>query len=92
MAREWSPDSWQNFEAKHLPRYEDPAALDDATQSLSSHPPLVFAGEARALKADLAEVAAGNAFLLQGGDCAESFAEFQEGRIEKIDKLCTMWS
>ena len=81
MAREWAPDSWQTFEAKHLPRYESAEALDVATQALSSHPPLVFAGEARALKADLAEVAQGNGFLLQGGDCAESFAEFHPNNI-----------
>ncbi|MBX7527252.1 class II 3-deoxy-7-phosphoheptulonate synthase [Qipengyuania vesicularis] len=81
MAREWSPDSWQGFEAKHLPRYESASALEEATQALASHPPLVFAGEARALKADLAEVAEGNAFLLQGGDCAESFAEFHPNNI-----------
>ena len=81
MAREWAPDSWQTFEAKHLPRYESAEALDEATQALSSHPPLVFAGEARALKADLAEVAQGNGFLLQGGDCAESFAEFHPNNI-----------
>ena len=81
MAREWAPDSWQEFEARHLPRYEDAAALEEATSALSSHPPLVFAGEARALKADLAEVAEGKAFLLQGGDCAESFAEFHPNNI-----------
>ena len=81
MAGEWAPDSWQNFEARHLPRYENEAALAEATGALSSHPPLVFAGEARALKDDLAEVAAGNAFLLQGGDCAESFAEFHPNNI-----------
>jgi 3-deoxy-7-phosphoheptulonate synthase len=81
MAREWAPDSWQNFEAKHLPRYEDANALNEATRALASHPPLVFAGEARALKADLGEVAQGSAFLLQGGDCAESFAEFHPNNI-----------
>ena len=81
MARNWSPDSWQQHEARHLPRYEDEAALEAATHALSSHPPLVFAGEARALKADLADVARGEAFLLQGGDCAESFAEFHPDNI-----------
>jgi len=81
MAREWAPDSWHDFEARHLPRYEDEAALKEAESTLSSHPPLVFAGEARALKADLAEVADGKAFLLQGGDCAESFAEFHPNNI-----------
>ena len=81
MAREWAPDSWHEFEARHLPRYEDEAALKEAETTLSSHPPLVFAGEARALKTDLAEVAGGKAFLLQGGDCAESFAEFHPNNI-----------
>jgi 3-deoxy-7-phosphoheptulonate synthase len=83
VAHNWQPDSWQQdrFEAKHLPRYEDPAQLHEATRILSGFPPLVFAGEARALKRSLAEVAAGDAFLLQGGDCAESFAEFTPNNI-----------
>ena len=81
MATNWAPDSWQGFTAKHLPTYPDAAALDAATTTLETHPPLVFAGEARALKADLAEVAQGHAFLLQGGDCAESFAEFHPNNI-----------
>ncbi len=81
MAKDWNPQSWQQFEARHLPTYEDAQALRDAQDTLNAYPPLVFAGEARALKADLAEVAAGNAFLLQGGDCAESFAEFHPNNI-----------
>ncbi len=81
MATNWAPDSWQGHEARHLPTYPDAAALADAIGSLETHPPLVFAGEARALKADLAEVAEGRAFLLQGGDCAESFAEFHPNNI-----------
>ena len=81
MARNWSPESWKAHEARHLPQYEDAAALADAEKVLSSYPPLVFAGEARALKADLAEVCGGRAFLLQGGDCAESFAEFHPNNI-----------
>ena len=81
MANTWAPDSWQGFEARHLPSYPDAGALDAATASLATHPPLVFAGEARALKADLADVAEGRAFLLQGGDCAESFAEFHPDNI-----------
>jgi 3-deoxy-7-phosphoheptulonate synthase len=68
-------------EARHLPSYPDAAALHKVEQTLSTFPPLVFAGEARALKADLAEVAAGKGFLLQGGDCAESFAEFHPNNI-----------
>ena len=81
MARDWAPDSWQDHEARHLPRYDDAAALRGATAALASHPPLVFAGEARALTSDLAEVTRGEAFLLQGGDCAESFAEFHPDNI-----------
>ena len=64
-----------------MPAYEDAAELADAEATLSNYPPLVFAGEARALKADLADVSAGKAFLLQGGDCAESFAEFHPNNI-----------
>ncbi len=81
MTKAWTPDSWTQFEARHLPHYEDAAALAAAQETLTSHPPLVFAGEARALKADLAQVAAGESFLLQGGDCAESFAEFHPDNI-----------
>ncbi|MBL8655922.1 MAG: 3-deoxy-7-phosphoheptulonate synthase class II [Altererythrobacter sp.] len=81
MTKAWTPDSWSGFEARHLPIYEDEAELKRATDTLASYPPLVFAGEARALKADLADVAQGHAFLLQGGDCAESFAEFHPNNI-----------
>ena len=83
MAQDWTPDSWRQdrFTAKHLPEYEDPAALAEVERVLGGFPPLVFAGEARELKADLAKVAAGKAFLLQGGDCAESFAEFHANDI-----------
>jgi len=81
VAKNWSPDGWKAFEAKHLPHYEDAAALQAAEQTLASYPPLVFAGEARALQAELAEVCYGRGFLLQGGDCAESFAEFHPNNI-----------
>jgi 3-deoxy-7-phosphoheptulonate synthase len=81
MAQKWTPESWRAHEARQLPVYPDPAALEAAEAELRNYPPLVFAGEARALKADLAEVAAGKAFLLQGGDCAESFAEFHPNNI-----------
>jgi 3-deoxy-7-phosphoheptulonate synthase len=81
MAINWAPDSWRQYEARQLPTYPDPAALAAAEAELGRYPPLVFAGEARALTADLAEVAAGRAFLLQGGDCAESFAEFHPNNI-----------
>ncbi len=81
VASNWTPESWQAHEARHLPHYEDAAALADAEKTLATYPPLVFAGEARALKADLGEVANGHGFLLQGGDCAESFAEFHPNNI-----------
>ena len=81
MASNWTPETWQSHEARHLPRYEDPAALAEAEATLAHYPPLVFAGEARALKADLAAVSNGHGFLLQGGDCAESFAEFHPNNI-----------
>ncbi|MEO6093213.1 MAG: 3-deoxy-7-phosphoheptulonate synthase class II [Novosphingobium sp.] len=81
MASRWTPDGWKAHEARHLPAYEDAAELGAVETTLARFPPLVFAGEARALKADLAEVAAGRGFLLQGGDCAESFAEFNADNI-----------
>jgi 3-deoxy-7-phosphoheptulonate synthase len=77
----WTPDSWTRSEARQLPDYPDAAALTMATDTLRTYPPLVFAGEARNLTADLARVARGEAFLLQGGDCAESFAEFHPDNI-----------
>jgi 3-deoxy-7-phosphoheptulonate synthase len=81
MTAKWTPHSWQKHEAKHLPAYPDATALDRATATLGNFPPLVFAGEARNLTADLARVSEGKAFLLQGGDCAESFAEFHPNNI-----------
>ena len=81
MATQWAPHSWTNADARQMPDYPDAAALKDATDRLSSFPPLVFAGEARNLTTDLGRVAEGKAFLLQGGDCAESFAEFHANNI-----------
>lgn len=77
----WTPQSWREHEGIQMPTYNDIAALNATEQKLSNYPPLVFAGEARSLKADLAEVSQGKAFLLQGGDCAESFAEFHPNNI-----------
>ena len=82
MVNKWSPNSWRLKPAKHIPTdYPDPDALTRVEQTLRTYPPLVFAGEARNLKARLAEVSAGKAFLLQGGDCAESFKEFHPDNI-----------
>ncbi|KAB0680834.1 class II 3-deoxy-7-phosphoheptulonate synthase [Aureimonas leprariae] len=75
MAKEWTPKSWRGMPIEQAPTYPDLAALADTEKRLSSFPPLVFAGEARKLTRALGEVAEGRGFLLQGGDCAESFAE-----------------
>ena len=83
----WTRDSWQRHEARHLPVYSDPSALDGVCRTLNSYPPLVFAGEVRALSAELAQVAQGKGFLLQGGDCAESFAEFHPDNIRDTFRL-----
>jgi 3-deoxy-7-phosphoheptulonate synthase len=77
----WSPASWRGKPIRQVPVYPDPGALDAVETRLKTHPPLVFAGEARSLKARLAQVVEGKAFLLQGGDCAESFAEFHPDNI-----------
>jgi 3-deoxy-7-phosphoheptulonate synthase len=81
----WSPASWRQFRAAQQPEWPDADALKKAEARLSAVPPLVFAGEARYLTAQLADVATGNAFLLQAGDCAESFADFSADAIR--DKL-----
>ena len=77
----WTPNSWTKADARQQPDYPDATALTAATDTLATFPPLVFAGEARSLTTDLAQVAAGKAFLLQGGDCAESFAEHNANNI-----------
>ena len=81
MAQNWTADSWRGYEGRHLPVYPDAEKLAGVEATLKSFPPLVFAGEARALTEELAQVAAGKGFLLQGGDCAESFAEFHPDTI-----------
>src|SRR5215813_11674927 len=73
MLENWSPDSWRGLPIRQVPGYSDEAALARVEETLHRFPPLVFAGEARRLKSRLAAVAAGKAFLLQGGDCAETF-------------------
>ncbi|ABI62318.1 3-deoxy-7-phosphoheptulonate synthase [Granulibacter bethesdensis] len=75
-AKAWTPQTWRERPILQVPVYPDPAALSEVEQRLHRYPPLVFAGEARRLKAQLAEAAQGRAFVLQGGDCAESFGDF----------------
>ncbi|CAA7618856.1 Phospho-2-dehydro-3-deoxyheptonate aldolase [Candidatus Terasakiella magnetica] len=81
MSESWSPTSWRAKPIHQAPTYPDLTKLEETEETLRNFPPLVFAGEARRLKATLAEVADGKAFLLQGGDCAESFSEFRANNI-----------
>src|SRR6201985_1909035 len=88
MTERWTPASWRAKPAKHIPSdYPDAGALDRGEDTLRSMPPLVFAGEARRLKELLGQVAEGRAFLLQGGDCAESFKEFSADNIRDLFRL-----
>ena len=77
----WKKDSWKDYKMLHIPKYEDLDQLDTVLNTLQDFPPLVFAGEVRSLRKSLGEVAEGNGFLLQGGDCAESFSEFHADNI-----------
>jgi 3-deoxy-7-phosphoheptulonate synthase len=79
----WQPSSWHDLPAGQQPDWPDAGELDAVTKTLSGYPPLVFAGEARSLRASLAKVAAGEAFLLQAGDCAESFDAFNANSIRE---------
>jgi len=87
MPERWSPDSWRKKPIQQVPDYPDPQALADVEKQLATFPPLVFAGEARNLKKALARVAQGQAFLLQGGDCAESFAEHGPNNIRDFFRM-----
>lgn len=87
MTKNWTPHSWRSKPIKQVPFYPDAQALNDVEARLRTYPPLVFAGEARKLKQQLAEVAEGKAFLLQGGDCAESFAEHGADNIRDFFRV-----
>jgi len=88
----WLPSSWRERPAQHQPEWPEESAADAARSRLRSLPPLVFAGEARQLQAALAEVAAGRAFLLQAGDCAESFHDFSAITIREKLKIMLQMS
>ncbi len=90
--KNWNLNSWSKFPAKHLPVYTDKKELDLVLSKIKKYPPLVFAGETRSLKKSLAEVVKGKAFLLQGGDCAESFAEFNPDNIRDTFKAILQMS
>ena len=85
--KKWTLNSWRNYPVKHIPEYEDEKKLNMVLKKVSSFPPLVFAGETISLKKSLAQVAEGKAFLLQAGDCAESFAEFHPDNIRDTFKV-----
>src|SRR5476649_1073050 len=87
MPARWTPDSWRKKPIQQVPDYADLQALADVEKQLATFPPLVFAGEARNLKKALAKVANGQAFLLQGGDCAESFAEHGANNIRDFFRM-----
>jgi 3-deoxy-7-phosphoheptulonate synthase len=87
MPERWTPDSWRGRPIVQAPQYPDQKALADVEKLLTTFPPLVFAGEARQLKKTLGRVAAGEAFLLQGGDCAESFAEHHPDNIRDFFRV-----
>src|SRR6201998_16836 len=83
----WSPSSWRGKPIEQVPEYADRAALAAVEHQLAGYPPLVFAGEARKLKRAVGKAAAGEAFLLQGGDCAESFAEHSADNIRDFFRV-----
>ncbi len=87
MSERWKPDSWRGKPVAQVPDYPDEGALAAVEKQIATFPPLVFAGEARSLKKHLARVAAGQAFLLQGGDCAESFAEHGANNIRDFFRV-----
>lgn len=87
MSNTWNPESWRTKPVQQQPVYPDAAHLAKVEKTLAGFPPLVFAGEARELRRQFAEVSAGRAFLLQGGDCAESFAEFNTFKIRDTFKV-----
>lgn len=83
----WKLDSWRNFNILQQPIYEDQVIVESVQKRLAGLPPLVFAGEAECLKMELAKVCEGEAFLLQGGDCAESFLNFSANNIRDMFKV-----
>ncbi len=88
----WKPDSWNGFPVKQLPEYPDQQALQNACNELSSLPPLITSWEVKALKRKLADVEAGNSFLLHGGDCAETFADCRSDKIVNLLKVLLQMS
>ena len=88
----WSPKSWKKKVALHQPVYSDPIELEKTVEKMSKFPPLVFAGEVRKLREELSKCVTGNGFLLQAGDCAESFAEFHPNNIRDTFRVIMQMS
>ncbi|KAL9148022.1 hypothetical protein ABFS82_12G014200 [Erythranthe guttata] len=91
-AAKWAPESWKTKKALQLPEYPDAAELESVLKTMEVYPPLVFAGEVRNLEERLGEAAMGKAFLLQGGDCAESFKEFSANNIRDTFRILLQMS
>ena len=92
MENIWKKNSWRNYPISQQPIYDDKNLVKKIEEEIEKLPPLVFADEVRKLKKKLANVAAGKAFLLQGGDCAESFAEFHPDNIRDTFKVLLQMS
>ncbi len=90
--KKWTPESWRSKPVQQQPDYKDAGALKEVEETLAALPPLVFAGEARNLQKQLGQAAQGKAFLLQGGDCAESFAEFNANKIRDTFRVILQMS
>ena len=92
MRKTWTPKSWENYEAAQQPNWDNAESYKKIIQEITKYPPLVFAGEVRALKQHLAEAAQGKGFLIQGGDCAETFDKFQADTIKNKLKILLQMS
>ena len=91
MGKSWSPDSWQKLKAAQQPNWGKADGYSKILSEISKYPPLVFAGEVRELKQQLSEASQGNGFLIQGGDCAETFSDFNTELIKnKLNILLKM--
>ena len=87
MENSWTPESWQKLTAEQQPDWGNNKEYTKVLSEISEYPPLVFAGEVRTLKQQLADAAQGNGFLIQGGDCAETFCDFRADPIRDILKI-----
>jgi 3-deoxy-7-phosphoheptulonate synthase len=89
---DWTPDSWRRLHTDQQPTWPDLAALNDVIKRLAGMPPLIFAGEARSLTSELARAQSGDAFVLQAGDCAETFEDFSADRVKNVLKVILQMS